>query len=798
MTRHKIFCIIFVFLFSYGFNTHYLAEAAATIRAGEQLNSTSQLVSEEGKFTLGFFTAETNFSYFGIWYTNDDQARKVWLANRNQPILNTTSAALAIDKTGQLVITSAGRIVVNVSDQGYGGNISATLQDDGNFVLADESDRRVLWQSFDDPTDTLLPGMKLGSNLTAGKNWTLNSGFSAQVPASGAFSLSWEPFNESNQLVIRRRGEVYWTSGRLMQSQDDPALQTFEFMTLNSPFDAYKYNLSTRDDAEARYFTYIFPRDGRFPMWILDFQGNIRQDDSFNLATTAFCLGYDNGNGCVASSGLPVCRSQDLRFEEKNAEFINGDSTFDDNTTISLSDCMRRCWDDCNCLGFVNSSNGTGCTMYFGTSYTITDQPNSVSKYVLVSSKTDKKAKGSKWVWIVIAVVVSLVLLILASFCVFRMRKTRLKEEEERKREKYLQELIASDSFNNPDETGGERREGHDLNFYSFGSIAASTNDFSDDNKLGQGGFGPVYKGKLLDGKEIAIKRLAKTSGQGLVEFKNELVLIAKLQHTNLVRVLGCCIYGDEKMLIYEYMPNKSLDYFLFDEIKRDVLDWQKRLNIIEGVGQGLLYLHKYSRMRVIHRDLKASNVLLNENMNPKIADFGMARIFKQDETQANTIRVVGTYGYMSPEYAMEGTFSVKSDVFSFGVLVLEIVSGRRNNSFYNIDRPLNLIGYAWELWKGGHVSDLKDPTLKAKGVDVEKQLSRTIHIGLLCVQESAEDRPDMSSVVSMLGNENIPLPIPKQPAFFTGRNALDLTSSESRSKDISVNDMSITVMEAR
>uniref|UniRef100_A0A166F590 Bulb-type lectin domain-containing protein n=1 Tax=Daucus carota subsp. sativus TaxID=79200 RepID=A0A166F590_DAUCS len=430
-------------------------EAAATIRAGEQLNSTSQLVSEEGKFTLGFFTAETNFSYFGIWYTNDDQARKVWLANRNQPILNTTSAALAIDKTGQLVITSAGRIVVNVSDQGYGGNISATLQDDGNFVLADESDRRVLWQSFDDPTDTLLPGMKLGSNLTAGKNWTLNSGFSAQVPASGAFSLSWEPFNESNQLVIRRRGEVYWTSGRLMQSQDDPALQTFEFMTLNSPFDAYKYNLSTRDDAEARYFTYIFPRDGRFPMWILDFQGNIRQDDSFNLATTAFCLGYDNGNGCVASSGLPVCRSQDLRFEEKNAEFINGDSTFDDNTTISLSDCMRRCWDDCNCLGFVNSSNGTGCTMYFGTSYTITDQPNSVSKYVLVSSKTDKKAKGSKWVWIVIAVVVSLVLLILASFCVFRMRKTRLKEEEERKREKYLQELIASDSFNNPDETGG-------------------------------------------------------------------------------------------------------------------------------------------------------------------------------------------------------------------------------------------------------------------------------------------------------------------------------------------------------
>ncbi|KAK1375046.1 Receptor-like serine/threonine-protein kinase [Heracleum sosnowskyi] len=781
-------------------NKFYLTEAAATIRVGDQLNITSRLVSEDGNFTLGFFSiAETNFSYLGIWYTNDDQVRKVWIANRNQPIVD-TSATLTIDKTGKLMITSAGKIVVNISDQNHAGNISATLHDDGNFVLADQSDNhRVLWQSFDNPTNVLLPGMKLGSNLTDAKNWTLTSWFSTQDPAPGAFSLSWDFFNESNQLVIRRRGIDYWTSGQLMQSQDNQDKQVFEFMMVNNPFDAYQYNLSIGDDAEARYFTYI-PVNGRFPMWILDYKGNILTGEpSINFATTAFCLGYKN-EGCVANSGLPVCRSHDYRFEEKNADFINGKSTDDDNTNISLSDCMQRCWDDCSCLGFINHSDGKGCIMYFETNYTINDHPGALSRYVLISSKTsqDKKAKGSKWVWIVIAVGISLVLLILSSFCVWRMRKIRLQEEEKRKRDKYLQELVASDSFNNSDEVGGERREGHDLNFFSFGSIAAATNDFSDVNKLGQGGFGPVYKGKLLDGKEIAIKRLAKTSGQGLIEFKNELILIAKLQHTNLVRVLGCCIHGEEKMLIYEYMPNKSLDYFLFDVNKRDILDWQKRFNIIEGIGQGLLYLHKYSRMRVIHRDLKASNVLLDENMNPKISDFGMARIFKPNETQANTVKVVGTYGYMSPEYAMEGTFSVKSDVFSFGVLVLEIVSGRRNNSFYNIERPLNLIGYAWELWNGGHVSDLKDPTLEAYGIDVKKQLSRTIHIGLLCVQESADDRPDMSYVISMLGNETIALPVPKQPAFFTGRSVLDLTSSESKSKDISVGDMSITVMEAR
>lgn len=782
MTMHTIFFIIFAFLCRHGGNKYYIAQAAATIKVGDQINSTAQLVSKNGYFTLGFFTIDgTERSYFGIWYTDrnvtDDNNRKVWVANRDTPIV--VGAALTIDKTGQLIIISAGRSVVSVSDQGHAGNISATLQDDGNFVLADESDNyRVLWQSFDYPTDVLLPGMKLGSNLTSGKNWTLTSGLSYQVPASGAFSLSFEHFNNSSQLVIRRRGDIYWTSGRLMQSQEYPDRQAFEFMGY-----LYDYNFSIRYDAEAIIFTYIpvtgvMPVDRRFPMWLLDYKGEVLDVDSNKyLATSVFCTGYKSNNGCVTKTGLPRCRSQDYMFAERNADFRNSQTTTtsDENSSISLGDCMQRCWYDCSCVGFMsNNQNGTGCFMYFGGNYIINDRPGATSRYVLVQS--DRKDEGRKWVWILIAVI-SLVLLLLASFCILRMRKIRLQEEEKKKRDEYLQDLIASESLENSNEIGADRKEGHDLKIFSFGSIAASTNDFSDDNKLGQGGFGPVYKGKLVDGREIAIKRLAKTSGQGLVEFKNELILIAKLQHTNLVRVLGCCIYGDEKMLIYEYMPNKSLDYFLFDENKRDILDWQKRLNIIEGIGQGLLYLHKYSRLRVIHRDLKASNVLLDENMNPKISDFGMARIFKQNETQANTIRVVGTYGYMSPEYAMEGIFSVKSDVFSFGVLVLEIVSGRKNNSFYNLDRPLNLIGYAWELWKGGHILDLKDPTLNATDSGVVEQLSRTIHIGLLCVQESAEDRPDMSYVISVLGNETIPLPVPKQPAFFTGRSVLDATS---------------------
>ncbi|WRX29400.1 Serine-threonine/tyrosine-protein kinase [Theobroma cacao] len=304
-----------------------------------------------------------------------------------------------------------------------------------------------------------------------------------------------------------------------------------------------------------------------------------------------------------------------------------------------------------------------------------------------------------------------------------------------------------------------------------------------------------MVKGTLAEGQHIAVKRLSKDSGQGLKEFKNEVFLIAKLQHRNLVKLIGCCILGDEKLLIYEHMANKSLDYFIFDQTRSKLLDWSKRVNIIGGIARGLLYLHQDSRLRIIHRYLKSGNILLDNAMNPKISDFGLAKTFWGDQTEAKTNRLVGTYGYMSPEYAIDGVFSMKSDVFGFGVLVLEIVSGKKNRGFSHPDYDHNLLGHAWKLWTESRPMELIDDALR--NFCLPSEVQRCIHVGLLCVQQRPEDRPHMSSVILMLGSENA-LPQPKQPGFFTGRNMPEAECSSSNSKSSSANECTITLLKAR
>ncbi|BFG28986.1 hypothetical protein CerSpe_152600 [Prunus speciosa] len=284
---------------------------------------------------------------------------------------------------------------------------------------------------------------------------------------------------------------------------------------------------------------------------------------------------------------------------------------------------------------------------------------------------------------------------------------------------------------------------------FSFRQLKDATNNFDKANKIGEGGFGSVYKGFLSDGIVIAVKQLSSKSKQGNREFLNEIGMISALKHPHLVKLHGCCIEGNQLLLVYEYMENNNLARALFGPEESQLkLDWPTRHKICVGTARGLAYLHEESRLKVVHRDIKATNVLLDKNLTPKISDFGLAKLDEEDNTHIST-RIAGTYGYMAPEYAMRGYLTDKADVYSFGILVLEIASGRNNTSYRSKEESFYLLDWAHLLKEQGNLMDLVDPRL---GSDFNKEtMMRTINVALLCCNATSTIRPTMSSVVSML-----------------------------------------------
>ncbi|PRQ30479.1 putative protein kinase RLK-Pelle-DLSV family [Rosa chinensis] len=801
-----------------------------TLKIGDSVNSSSALVSASGKFTLLFLPngSSSNYSYLYIRRYNVSGANKAWVGNRDSPVLY---------PLGVLTLDSNNTLKIITNNEGGGGdppivlgsapksssNVAATLSDSGNFILqelnSDGSMKQVWWQSFDYPTDTFLPGMKLGVNHSNGHIWSLTSWTSAYYPPPGPFTLDWDP--TARQLEIRREGVVYWRSGNYSATTN-----RFQNILPNAKV-SFKFSIVSNENED--YLTYS-SEDGAYdlPEWFLNFDGRLSNyyGAGIDIARADQCGGYStDGLGCHTSGRPTTCMADfGSPFVPKKGYFqpITSSSTsrcpyslnFVSNRSYSgiSIDCKNTCLQNCDCLGFdFLFDNQTGCRFWSVDCEFVEDrtQPGNASSLVLTKlmptakspapkSRPSKSGATHKWIWIGVAISAALVMMAFSILCCLRRRRRQSKLSGEGEIDQN--ELLNFRNSKRPTDLNGLQnvgKMGHDLSIFSYASVMAATINFAEENKLGEGGFGPVYKGKLATGEEVAVKRLSKCSGQGTLEFKNELILIYELQHTNLVQLFGFCIHGEERMLIYEYMPNKSLDYFLFDSVRGVFLDWSKRFSIIEGIAQGLLYLHKFSRTRVIHRDLKASNVLLDENMNPKISDFGMARIFSINELEANTSRIVGTRGYMPPEYAMEGIFSTKSDAYSFGVLVLEIISGRRNNSFYNDDRAINLVGYAWELWKEGAGLQLMDPTL-ADSCTNKDQLLRCVQVGLLCVEDSAANRPTMSDVLSGLTNESSPLPAPTKPAFSTDRHAVSSTVVEKEPQTLSVNDLTISACDGR
>ncbi|CAI0375240.1 unnamed protein product [Linum tenue] len=818
------------------------AAATNTLNQGDALNSSDHLVSNNGRFLLGFM----NRSYLGIWFNSSlydpsTRSHPVWVASRDRPLFQ-NQGALTIDASGKLeILQDAGDPVEIYSGNGNPtrGNVSAVLEDSGNLVVKAKgsSSEEVLWQSFDHPTDTLLPGMKLGfSNKTREeKRWKLTSWLDEENPAPGAFTVEWD--YKARQLLVKMRESVFWRSGVLdANSGKFPA--TWSLAEVNKNF-----NFTTVSGLREESFSYELYEEGLAPgrshesQWVMGYQGTIL-DARARIMILNFqnCDGNKNeDNGCERWESGPTCsRRPGDRMVQRVALAFGFPDIRNRTLNLSFADCKELCWRNCSCTGVQvrdgDARNFTGCTFYTSLFSFQDIQGNEAQVYAILPAPpppkrfkrvhnmdnyskqdVDTDRRWCHW-WSTHNGRRLLVVL--------EMEKTEvtwLLTNGIRIPEKFLKELMTIDrpSDASPHEDNGNSKDDNSLQVYTALSITNATNSFSLNNKLGEGGFGPVYRGRLKEGQEVAVKRLSRTSGQGLVEFKNELILIAKLQHSNLVRLLGFCVQGEERMLVYEYMPNRSLDSFIFDETRRKWLGWKARFNILEGIAQGLLYLHKYSRVRIIHRDLKVSNILLDKDMNPKISDFGMARIFEPgDAAQDSTRRIVGTYGYMSPEYAAEGTFSVKSDVYSFGVIVLEIVTGKKNHRAYHSDRPLNLAGYAWELWNddNGGAVELLDPAVKGlsageEGDGCREEALRCINIGLLCVQNDPRDRPVMGDVLSMLTNGSQQLPMPLQPAFYLGRYGGGTSTSsenytgeeEHQSKRLySVNELSLSTMRPR
>ncbi|XP_027337521.1 cold-responsive protein kinase 1-like [Abrus precatorius] len=400
-------------------------------------------------------------------------------------------------------------------------------------------------------------------------------------------------------------------------------------------------------------------------------------------------------------------------------------------TPSGCSDCLRVDYNNMHtCLPNTNGrAYDAGCFMRYSTTPFFADnQTIDINPYL--------KQGGSSKKWAIIGGVVGgIVLVILLSLFVWCRRSQKPKRVSRGN-------ILGATELRGP------------VN-YKYNDLKDATKNFSDENKLGEGGFGDVYKGTLKNGKVVAVKKLILgKSDKTDDDFESEVKLISNVHHRNLVRLLGCCSKGQERILVYEYMANNSLDRFLFGD-KEGSLNWKQRYDIILGTARGLTYLHEEFHVSIIHRDIKSGNILLDHEFQPKISDFGLARLLPGDKSHLKT-RFAGTLGYTAPEYAIHGQLSEKADTYSYGIVVLEIISGQKSTELRVDDDGSHeyLLRRAWKLYEEGMHLELVDKSLNSNEYDVEG-VKKIIEIALLCTQASAATRPTMSEVVVLLNSKN-------------------------------------------
>ncbi|CAL5335813.1 unnamed protein product [Camellia sinensis] len=735
-----------------------------SITKTQSITGRNTIVSSGGSFEMGFFSpGNSQNTYLGIWYKKISTRTVVWVANREIPLVNSSGILTVIDPGILALVNGTGSVIWSPNVTGSAQDPVAQLMESGNLVVKDANDN-ILWQSFDYPCDTLLPGMKLGKTFVTGLERHLSSWKSSDDPARVMVLLSCSKL------------------GHGMVS-DSVGHQTSSTHGLVYTMEEVYYHYELQSDVISRFDVSY---EGHVRRWI--WVDPTQKWDIYLTAPTDNCDNYKlcgpNGNCNIGNSPACGCLSKFVpRNQEEwgNLNYSKGcvqrtpldchkgdgflkysqykmpdtrNSWFDRN--MALRACEMECLKNCSCTAYANlnvGGPGSGCLLWFNDLIDMRrlseDGPDIYIR--MASSELGNRVcqaghnwKAGKRIEVISVILIGTLILALGISLYIWKKKWQPKREAKRIR-------------HHPGEAYYKKAKNEDIELplFHFSTITKATENFAINNKLGEGGFGPVYKGMLEGGQEIAVKLLSKNSKQGVDEFKNEVICIAKLQHQNLVKLLGYCIQGEERLLIYEYMPNNNLDSFIFDQSQKMLLDWPTRFHIINGIARGLLYLHQ--------------NLLLYPKQ------------IRKD-------------GYMSLEYAIEGLFSIKSDIFSFGVLILEVVSEQRNRGFCHPSHGLNLLGHAWRLYKEGKATELIDVQLR-NSCNLTEVL-RSIRVGLLCVQQRPGDRPSMESVVWMFGREGALTHQPKQPGFFTERN---LSETERREiEQCSANMVTITQLEAR
>ncbi|XP_023906650.2 G-type lectin S-receptor-like serine/threonine-protein kinase At2g19130 [Quercus suber] len=748
----------------------HLSTASDTMYRGQPLAWKQTLTSKSGFFELGFFTpGKSHKHYVGIWYKTIAELTVVWVANRDCPVSDPSSKALEISEDGNLLITEKGIPFCKCTNSGMPNYTVAVLLDNGNFILRDKLDN-VLWQSFEEQTNTLLPGAKIGYNRLTNKSNILRSWTSSENPGSGHFSAELE----ESGLVLYYISNSPWL--KLL-------ISNVSFINIWND----RYWLSTHytyvfNESEG-YFTYSsdYPISARF---VLDVTGDLNlyiwssYSQIWNLVWTeasrhceihGFCGNYgictqlkvppcdcpkgfeprwpgnwsigDYSGGCIRRTPLGCSNGgidKFLTVPNMHLGNLFGVATKINGTVQDIEACKLACLRDCDCIAYscydecflykkqlmnlqISSATETGEDLYVRISAS--------ERIELVGSRT-KMSKKVAWILGVSAMLILLLSIVLAIILWKPSADGALEESE------------------------------FSLMLFKYRDLKKATMNFS--QKLGEGGFGTVFKGTLPNSTTIAVKKIRSVE-QGEKQFRAEVRTLGAIQHVNLLRLCGFCVEASKRFLVYDYMPKGSLESHLFQKVSK-ILDWNTRYHIAIGIARGLAYLHENCIDCIIHCDIKPENILLDAEYDPKVADFGLAKVIGRNFSRVLTT-MRGTRGYLAPEWISGEAITPKVDVFSYGKLLFEIISGRRNINMLDEE----ICNYfparvAMAINKGEDLLTLLD--FKLEGNANMEELTRACKVACWCIQDDPRDRPTMGNVVKILEGL-MQLGIPQIPLYF-------------------------------